>query len=159
MNADVKPDRRIEAGLLGQHQVRQLVAEILRVVAGLEIAAVRAPIGDGVHHAMDQLADATLAFRRPQFAVKVFADDDVGGRLGPFGRHLHVILLEYDGALIVTDGGGAELPGDLVVRGLVKLQLLGEVFRKADALALVGRKSFLDDRLQFRNPVGEIDCE
>ena len=36
VHADVEPDRRIEARLLGQHQVRQLVAEILRVFAVLK---------------------------------------------------------------------------------------------------------------------------
>ena len=120
MHADVEPDRRIEAGLLGEHQVRQLIAEVLAVLAGLEVAPVGAPIGDGVHHAMHQLADAALALRRTHLAVEILADDDVGGRLGPIGRHLHVILLEYDGAFVVGDRSGAQLPGDLVVRGFAR---------------------------------------
>ncbi len=72
--------------------MRQLVAEVIRIVARFEIAPIRAPIGDGVHDAMHQLPDAVLAIGRAHFAVEIFADHDVGGRLGPVGRHLHLVL-------------------------------------------------------------------
>ena len=69
-------------------------------------------------------ATLRLALRRAQLAVEVLAGDDVGGGLRPVGRHFHVALLEDHRAFVVADGGGARLPGDLVVGGLAGLQLL-----------------------------------
>ena len=133
--------------------MRQLVAEVLGVVASLEIAPVRAPIGDGVDHAMDQLTDAALAVGRAHLAVEILADHNVGGRLGPFGRHLHFVLLEDDGAFVVGNRGGAQLPGDLVVRGLALFELLSEVLRETYALAFGALESLFAGWLQVGNPI------
>ena len=115
LDAHVEPHRRVEARLLRQHQVRQLVAEAGGVLGRAEVALLGAPIGDGVDHAADQLAHAGLALRRADLPVKILADDDVGGGLRPVRRDLDVALLEDDRALVVADGGGAQLPGDFVI--------------------------------------------
>ena len=54
-HAHVEPDRRIEAGLLVQHQVRQFVTEVLGIVERGEIAVVDAPLRDRVHDAVNEL--------------------------------------------------------------------------------------------------------
>ena len=81
----------------------------------------------------DQLRDAGLALGRAQLAVEILAGDDVGGGLRPVGRHFDVALLENHRAFIIADGGGAQFPVDLVVRGLSRLQLAGEVAGEGDA--------------------------
>ena len=130
LHADVEPDRRVEARLLRQHQVRQLEPEILAVRVGLEVAVLLAPVRDGVDHALDQLRDAGLALGRPEFAVEILAGDDIGGRLRPVDRDLDIALLEDDGAFIISNGGGAGLPLDIVVRSLPGLQARREVARE-----------------------------
>ncbi len=98
--------------------MRQLVAEIFGVLRRGEVAALLAPVGDGVDDAMHQLADAGLALRRAQLAVKIFAGDDIGGGLRPVRRNFDIALLEDDLALIVADRGRAGLPCYFVVGGL-----------------------------------------
>jgi hypothetical protein len=86
-DADIEPDGRIEAGLLGEHEVGELEAEILGVGLGLEVVVLFAPAGDGIDHALDELGDAGFALGRAHFAVEVLAGDDVGGGLGPVDGH------------------------------------------------------------------------
>jgi len=119
--ADVEPDRRVEARLLGQHQVGEFIAEVFGVFGSFEVALLGAPAGDGVAHARNKLADAGFALRRAHFAVEILADDDIGGRLGPINGHFDVALLKDDRALIVADGGVAELPLHVIIRGLPTL--------------------------------------
>ena len=97
--------------------MRQLVAEVLGVCLRLEVIARDPPIGDGVHHAVHQLAHAGLALRRAHAAMEILADDDIGGGLRPVGRHFDVALLEDDRAFVVADGGGSQLPSDLIIGG------------------------------------------
>ena len=52
----------------------------------------------------------------PDGAAEVLLDDDVGRHLRPAGRDLDVLLLEEDLAAFAGDGGGAQLPLDLVER-------------------------------------------
>ena len=123
LHADVKPHRRVEASLLRQHQVGQVIAEVGGVLDGFEVALEHAPVRDGVDHAADELAHAGLALGRAHLAVEIFADDDVGGSLGPVRRHLHVALFEDDSAFIVADGRCSQLPGHFVVGSFSGLQL------------------------------------
>ena len=116
-----------------QHQVRQVVAEILAVLDGQKVACLLAPVGDRVDHTMDQLCHAGFALGRAQLAVKILAGDDVGGGLRPIGRHFDITLLEDDSAFIVADGGRACLPCDFVVRGLSRLQTSREIPLELDA--------------------------
>ncbi len=138
LDPHIEPDRRVEAGLLGEHQVGEFGAEIFTVGIGLEIAVLLAPIGDSVHHALDQLGHAGLAVRRPELAVKVLAGDDIGGGLRPVHGHFDIALLEDDGALVVADGSGAGLPLNLIVGGFARFEPGGEKAREGNpALALV----------------------
>ena len=114
----------------------QLVAEVLAVLIGREVAVLLAPIGDGIDHALDELGDAGFALRRAQFAVEILAGDDVGGGLRPIHGDFDVALLEDDGALVVADGGGAGLPLDVVVGGFAGLLASGEVAGEGDPRAV-----------------------
>ena len=129
-DADVEPDGRIEAGLLGKHEVGQFEAEVFAVGFGLEIAVLVAPVGDGIDHALDELGDAGFALGRAHLAVEILAGDDVGGGLGPIDGHDDVALFEDNRAFIVADGGGAGLPLDFVVGGLAGLQLGRKIARE-----------------------------
>jgi hypothetical protein len=121
-HADVEPDGRIEAGLLGDHEVGQFEAEVFGVGFGLEVAVLFAPTGDGIDHALDELGHAGFAFRGAHLAVKILAGDDIGGRLGPVHGNFDIALLEDNRAFIVSDGGSTGLPLDFVVGGLAALQ-------------------------------------
>ena len=59
---------------------------------------------------MNQLANALLAFARAILAVEILADDDVRGQLRPVGRNFAVLLLEQHLAVLIFDGGEANLP-------------------------------------------------
>ena len=156
--AHVEPHRRVEARLLGQHQVSQLIAEILRVGGCAEVVPGLSPVRYGVHHAMHQLGNAALPVRRTGLPVEVLADHDVGGRLRPIRRHIDIGLLEDDLALVVGDGGGARFPFQLVVRRAAGLEFLREVFREGDADALRGRKRPFAV-LEFAHPGTEVNAE
>ena len=56
LHADVEPDGRIEAGLLREHEVREIIAEVFGVRLGLEIAVVPAPFGDGIDNSVTSCA-------------------------------------------------------------------------------------------------------
>ncbi len=113
--ADVEPDGRVEGDLLLDEEVGEVVVEGLGVLIGGEVAALLAPLGDGVGDAADEGADTALALGRPGLAVEIFGGDDVGRGHGPVDGDLDVLLLEDDFAAHVIDGGGAALPLDLVV--------------------------------------------
>src|SRR5581483_10330934 len=130
LHPDVKPDRRIEARLLRQHQVRQFGPEILGVRGAGEITVLQTPAGDGVHHTTDKLPHAVLALRSPDLSVKILARNDVRGRLRPVHRYLDIALLENNGTFIVADGRRTRLPLDFVVRCLPGLQTRGEIAGK-----------------------------
>jgi hypothetical protein len=81
-----------------------------------EVAIGETPIGDRPADSMDELADAILALRSAVFAVKVFADDNVGGQLAPELRHFAIGLLEQHLAIFAFDGSSASFPLDGVKR-------------------------------------------
>ena len=58
--------------------------------------------------------------------MEIFADNNISSRLRPVGRHFHVVLFEDDGAFIVSDGGGAQLPRNFIVGSSPSFELLGE---------------------------------
>ena len=60
-DADVEPDRRVERGPLGDHEVLELVAERLGLALVDEVAVLVAPRGDRVDDAVDDLLAATLS--------------------------------------------------------------------------------------------------
>ena len=126
-DADVEPDRRVEARHLVEHQVRELHAEVLGVGGGVEVVILLAPFGDGVDDAVDEVADGRLSVLGPDGAVEILGGDDIGGGLRPVARHGDVGLLKDGFALGVGDRGGAFLPLQDVVGGLSGLEVGGEV--------------------------------
>jgi hypothetical protein len=72
--------------------------------------------------------------------MKILADNYIGSRLGPVGRHFHVILFKDDGAFVVPDGSGAQLPRNVIVGRFPRFQLLSEELREAYSLALGNRE-------------------
>ena len=80
-DAEVEPHRAVEAHLLMQQQVGELVLERGRIGLGGEVAAFAAPLADGVRDARDHLLDAGLATRRAELAAEVLADHDICGHL------------------------------------------------------------------------------
>jgi hypothetical protein len=80
-DSDVEPHRAVEAHLLMEQQVGQLVLERLRIGLGCEVAAFTAPLADGVRNPRDHLLHAGLAPWRAQLAAEVLADYDVCGHL------------------------------------------------------------------------------
>ncbi len=123
--------------------MRQLIAEVRGVFRCLEIPASDAPIGDIVNYAVHQLADARLPLGPSHAAMEIFADNNIGSRLRPVGWHFHVILLKDDGAFVVPNGSGPQLPRNVVVGRSPRFQLLGEELREADSLALGHREGLL----------------
>ena len=123
----VEPDRRIEAGLLGKHEVGQFGAKVFTVFRGLEVTVLISPAGDVIDHAFDQLGHAGFTLRAAQLSVEVLAGDDIGGGLRPIRRDHHIALLEEDRAFIVADGSGARLPADIVIGGLIGFEPGGEI--------------------------------
>src|SRR5690606_19875364 len=83
LDADVEPDRAVEAGLLMEKQMRELVGEDLGVRRRREVPLRDAPRADRLDDAPDQLTDARLALRRAERAAEVLRHDDVGRELRP----------------------------------------------------------------------------
>ena len=83
VQADVKPDGRIERSALMQAEPRQLAVEELAVFGCRQIAVFDAPVGDRARHPVDQLANAPLPLRRVHLAVEILAHDDIRRQLGP----------------------------------------------------------------------------
>ena len=96
--------------------MNEFVVEDGGVVGRAEIAVFHAPVANRLGDAGDELADASLALAGIHAAVQVFRGHDVGGGHRPVFGDLDVLLLEDDSALRVGDGGGAELPFDVVIR-------------------------------------------
>ena len=90
--------------------------ERVAVFGGGEVSLLPAPVADGLRHALNQLANAGLALRRAQRAVKIFAGNNVDGGHRPVLGRLHVALLKDRVALGVSDAGGAQLPFHFVIR-------------------------------------------
>ena len=133
LDPDVEPDRRVERHLLVHEQVGQLRLEGVEVLIRREVVLGVRPRRDRVDDAVDELADAGLALRRPDVPAEVLADDDVGRELAPRLRDLDVLLLEDGLARFRGDGRGPDLPLDLVV-GMDARR--GEAARPAQALDL-----------------------
>ncbi len=115
-DADVEPHRRVEGGLLGDHQVLELGAEGLGLVLVDEVPAADAPFGDGVAHAVDDLLERLLALLGAGGAAEVLLGHDVGGVERPRGRELDPELLERDRSVaVVRDPSIAAFPLEFVV--------------------------------------------
>ncbi len=85
------------------------------VFVGAEVAILHAPVADGLGDTGDELADSGLAVVGADLPVEILGGDDVGRSHRPVFGDLDVLLLEDDAALGVGDGGGTELPFDVVV--------------------------------------------
>jgi hypothetical protein len=117
--------------------VLELGAEGLGLALVDEVAALGAPLGDGVDHPVDDLLERRLALGGAGGAPEVLLGDDVGGVDRPGGGELDPELLEGDRAvLVVGDATVSSLPLDLVV-GVHALG--GEVAADADAGLLRGK--------------------
>ena len=83
--------------------MREFVVEDGGVFRRVEIAALHAPVANGLSDAGDERAHTALALGRAERAVQIFAGHDVGGRHRPVLGDLDVFLLEDDAALGVGD--------------------------------------------------------
>ncbi len=108
--ADIEPHGRIEGAVLVEAEPGEVAVETLAVFIRGEVAVFDAPIRDGARDAVDQLLDAVFALRRIDFAVVVFAANDVRGQLRPEHRHFAIGLLEEHFAVFALDGGGTGFP-------------------------------------------------
>ncbi len=95
-DADVEPDGAVEGGLLGDEEVLELGVEGVGLVVVDEVAALDAPLGDGVGDAVDDLAQRRLPLGRARGAPEVLLGDDVGGVQRPGRGELDTELLEGD---------------------------------------------------------------
>jgi len=114
--ADVEPHRRVERGLLGDEEVRQLVPESLGLGVVEEVAALSALVVVPGDDPVDHLLDGALPLRGVRGAAEVLLRGDVRGVLRPRPRDLDAPLLERDLARpVVLDDRVARVPLDLVV--------------------------------------------
>ena len=88
-HADVEPHRAVERGPLVDEDRLQLVAERVGLVVVGEVAAVDAPVGDGVGHPVDHLAQRRLPPGRAEVPAEVLLGGDVRRVLRPGDRELH----------------------------------------------------------------------
>lgn len=92
-------------------QPSQITVEPLRIGRLIEVSVLHPPIGDRTRDAMDQLLDRILSLLGILWiAVKVLADDDIGGQLTPRRWDLAVGLLEKNLSILVLDRRAAGLP-------------------------------------------------
>ena len=117
--------------------MRQFQAEVFTVFLSFEVIASVTPIGNGVYNAVNQLTDAGFALRRTHTAMKILADDDIGGSLRPIGGDFDIALLEKHRAFVVPNGSGPLLPGDLIVGGSTRFEFCGEETWKRHAGAFL----------------------
>ena len=116
-DTDVEPHRAVERSALGDEDVLEFIAERLGLGFVYEVAALDAPIGDGVSHAVDDLAQRNFALRSPRCATEIFLRNDVGCVERPCVGELDVALLEGHAAVFpVADARIALFPLDHVVR-------------------------------------------
>src|SRR4030042_1720235 len=132
LHPHVEPDGAVEARLLMEDYMSQLVGEGLRLLLIREVAVLAAPTGDRAHHAVDERAHARLALDLPPLVVadrlrrqrppEVLGGDDVRRPLRPLLGDIHVLLLE-DGLPVLGDDGGAPfLPLYLVIGVDIRLR-------------------------------------
>src|SRR4051794_6054116 len=95
--------------------MHELIVERCAIFGRAEVALAQTPVADSFSDAANELANAGFALRRADFAMQIFAGDDVGCRHRPVFRDLDVFLLEDDSALRVGDLCEALFPFDLVV--------------------------------------------
>ena len=112
IQADVEPDGRVERAVLMQAEPGEFAVEAFAIGGAGEVAVFEAPIGDRAGDAVDELLDAVFALGRADFAVEVFAADDVRGQLAPERRHFAVGLLEDQLAVLAFDLRAANFPID-----------------------------------------------
>src|SRR3954452_14863152 len=120
-HSNVEPYRRVEARLLGQHQMCQIHPEVLNVFFCRKVVAVPTPVRNGIDDAMNELRYARLAFRSANPPMKVLAGNNVRCCLRPLGWNFNIPLLKYDGAFVAADRGISEFPRDEIVWGFVGL--------------------------------------
>src|SRR5439155_6245450 len=94
----------------GHRMEAQLLGRVCGVMLGGEVAAVAAPVRDGVDHPVDELADACLALGAAWAASEVLLGDDVDRQLRPGAGDLDVLLLEDDLAFLAGDDGRPAFP-------------------------------------------------
>ena len=77
VDPQVEPDRGVEAGLLVQEQVGQLVAEGVRLRLVREVAPLASPAREPIDDAADELTHASLTGWRIEVTAEVLRGDDV----------------------------------------------------------------------------------
>ena len=94
LGADVEPDRRVEAEVLVQQHVGELVLEDLGIGRGSEVAVGLPRLAIGQNDAIDELLQALFALGGAQRPAEVLRRDDRGGVDAPEIREIHPTLLE-----------------------------------------------------------------
>ena len=79
--SNVKPDRRVERGMLVDRQPRQLVAEYLLVLVAAEQSVLPSPFSDGARDTVDQLPERSLSLLCADLAVELLAYHNLGRQL------------------------------------------------------------------------------
>jgi hypothetical protein len=95
-----------------QAEPRQLAIEPLAILRRGEVAIFEAPIGNRAGDAVHELPHAVFALARADFAVEIFAADDVRRQLAPERRYLAVRLFENQLAVFALDLSAANFPID-----------------------------------------------
>jgi len=108
----VEPDRGIEGAVLIDAQPGEFAIENLRILFGEEIAVSQAAIGNGAADPMNELLDGVFPPAGVDIAVKVLADNDLGGQLAPGQRYFDIILFKNGFAGLVGNFGLAGFPFD-----------------------------------------------
>jgi len=121
----------LNAVVLAEKNVRQLVMESRAIFLRLEIALRHAPVADGLGHASHQGAHSTLALGRADRSVQIFTGHDIGGGHRPVFGDFDIFLLEDRIAFGIGDQSRALLPFDFVIgrdAGLGKKTIEGQAW-------------------------------
>ena len=111
IETDIEPNWRIEGTVLVQTKPAQVSVEVFAILRRIEVSICDAPIGNRTRHPMDQLTNRELAFLNiRRIAVKVLADDNVGGQLTPARWDLAIGLFKENFAAFILDGGASRFP-------------------------------------------------
>src|SRR5580658_10095513 len=95
--------------------MNEFVVEGRTVVGRFEVALSKSPVADGFGDASDELANSGLALGSTDFAVQIFAGNDVGRGHGPVFWNFDVFLFEDYVAFGVGNLGESEIPLEFVV--------------------------------------------
>ena len=111
IQANVKPNGRIEGAVLVQAQPAQVTIESFAIFRSVKVTVCDAPIRYRASNTMDQLPNRSLALVDVRWiTVEVLADNYVGRQLAPVGRDFAIGLFEEHFAALVFNRSAASFP-------------------------------------------------